>query len=103
MLKTKTSVTTEMKKTNSGAKGSDLKFCLEYCNLHKSKHDKDKKRCKSRRTLQRFQAAQLFEWDRRQLGDHFTRFLPLQLQLVCRRLQELAHYVHCTAPVVGLY
>ena len=36
------------------------------------------KRYKSRRTPQRFQAVHLFEWGRSKLGDHFTRFLPLQ-------------------------
>ena len=67
-----------MKKNNSGADGSDLNIVMSIFNLHKSKHDEEKKRCKSRRTPQSFQAVHLFEWGRSQLGDHFTRFLPLQ-------------------------
>ena len=69
----------------------------------KGKHDKEKNRCKSRRAPQRFQAVHLFEWYRSQLGDHLTRFLPLQPQLVCRRRQELTPNVHCKAPADGLY
>ena len=32
-----------------------------------------------------------------------TASCPCKLQLVCRRLQELTPYVHCIAPVNGLY
>ena len=52
---------------------------MSIVNLHKSKHDEEKKLCKSRGTPHRFQAVHLFEWGRSQLGDHFTRFLLLQI------------------------
>ena len=71
-------MTTEMKKNSGGSEGRDLNILpWSIANLHKSKEDEENKRCKSRRTPSRFQAVHLFEWGRSQLGDHFTRFVPL--------------------------